>query len=200
MKTARALSALVNSQDDDGAVMGNWSEDFSGGTAPTKWAGSVEILQQYYEKRRPVKFGQCWVFAGTLSTGKQYIIIFLSNSILCISLYNFLVARAIGIPSRIITCYSCAHDTQASLTVDYFVDEDGKILEELNQDSVWNYHVWNEVWMNRPDLSSEGLKYDGWQAVDSTPQEMSDGIYRCGPSPVEAVKYGEVLRPYGIFT
>lgn len=75
---------------------------------------------------------------------------------------NFSVARAIGIPSRIITCYSCAHDTQASLTVDYFVDKDGKILEELNQDSVWNYHVWNEVWMDRPDLSSDGLKYNGW--------------------------------------
>lgn len=25
---------------------------------------------------------------------------------------------------------------------------------------------------------------------------MSDGIYRCGPSPIEAVKYGEVLRSY----
>lgn len=110
--------------------------------------------------------------------------------------FSFSVARAIGIPSRIITCYSCAHDTQASLTVDYFVDENGKILEELNADSVWNYHVWNELWMARPDLSNDGLKYDGWQAVDATPQEMSDGIYRCGPSPVEAVKYGEVLRPY----
>lgn len=71
VKIARALSALVNSQDDDGAVMGNWSEDFSGGTAPTKWVGSVEILQQYYEKRRPVKFGQCWIFAGTLATSKH---------------------------------------------------------------------------------------------------------------------------------
>lgn len=41
-------------------------------------AGSVEILQQYYEKRRPVKFGQCWVFAGTLSTGMLVILILFS--------------------------------------------------------------------------------------------------------------------------
>ncbi|XP_031617392.1 annulin isoform X1 [Contarinia nasturtii] len=174
VRIARALSAIVNSQDDDGAVMGNWTEDFSGGTAPTKWVGSVEILQQYYERRKPVRYGQCWIFAGTLTT----------------------IARAIGIPSRIITTYSCAHDTQASLTVDYFVDENGKILEELNADSIWNYHVWNELWMDRPDLTNGSLTYNGWQAVDSTPQEMSDGIYRCGPSPVKAVKYGEVLRPY----
>lgn len=64
-----------------------------------------------------------------------------------------------------------------------------------------NFHthinlVRNELWMERPDLASNALTYNGWQAVDSTPQEMSDGIYRCGPAPVKAVKYGEVLRPY----
>lgn len=76
------------------------------------------------------------------------------------------------------------------------MDEHGKLLEELNSDSIWNYHVWNELWMERPDLTNNALTYNGWQAVDSTPQEMSDGIYRCGPAPVRAVKYGEVLRPY----
>lgn len=57
----------------------------------------------------------------------------------------FLVCRAIGIPSRVITTYASAHDTQSSLTVDYFVDDKGSVMEELIVDSVWNYHVWNEV-------------------------------------------------------
>lgn len=107
------------------------------------------------------------------------------------------VARAVGIPSRIVSNYSSAHDTQASLTVDYFVDDEGKSLEYLNSDSIWNYHVWNEVWMKRPDLGY-GLSgnYDGWQAVDATPQEMSDNMYRCGPASVHAVKMGEVQKPY----
>lgn len=71
VRISRALSALVNSSDDDdGAIVGNWGEDFSSGTAPTKWVGSVEILQQYYRKRKPVKYGQCWTFAGTLTTSK----------------------------------------------------------------------------------------------------------------------------------
>ncbi|XP_037037694.1 annulin isoform X2 [Bradysia coprophila] len=171
IKISRALSAAVNSPDDDGAVLGNWSEDFSGGTPPTKWIGSVAILQEYYKKRKPVKFGQCWVFSGVLTT----------------------IARTLGIPSRIITNYSSAHDTQGSLTVDYFVDAEGKVLEEMNSDSIWNYHVWNEVWMDRPDI---GVEYGGWQAIDSTPQEMSDDMYRCGPASVLAVKLGEILRPY----
>lgn len=70
VKVSRAISAAVNSPDDSGCVLGNWSEDFSGGTAPTKWAGSVDIMQKYWEKKRPVKYGQCWVFGGVLSTGE----------------------------------------------------------------------------------------------------------------------------------
>lgn len=35
-----------------------------------------------------------------------------------------------------------------------------------------NFHVWNDVWMKRRDLPSG---FDGWQAIDSTPQEQSQG-------------------------
>lgn len=34
------------------------------------------------------------------------------------------------------------------------------------------------------------------QPSDATPQEPSDGLYRCGPTAVEAVKQGEVDKPY----
>ncbi len=36
-----------------------------------------------------------------------------------------------------------------------------------------NYHCWNEVYMKRLDLPE---RYSGWQVVDSTPQETSDGM------------------------
>lgn len=35
-----------------------------------------------------------------------------------------------------------------------------------------NYHCWNEVFMKRIDLPKV---YGGWQVVDATPQETSDG-------------------------
>ncbi|XP_066587609.1 annulin isoform X2 [Prorops nasuta] len=168
---SRILSAAVNSPDDYGVVMGNWSNDFGGGTPPTKWLGSQKILQEYYRTRKPVKYGQCWVFAGVLAT----------------------ICRTLGLPCRVITNYSSAHDTQNSLTVDYFVDNEGRIMEELNSDSIWNFHVWNEVWMKRLDLSSD---CDGWQMIDSTPQELSEDAYRCGPASIAAVKKAQVLRPY----
>lgn len=73
------------------------------------------------------------------------------------------------------------------------MDEAGNILEELNSDSVWNFHVWNEAWMKRLDL---GPEYDGWQAIDATPQQLSEDIFRCGPASVSAVKSGEILKHY----
>ena len=50
-----------------------------------------------------------------------------------------------------------------------------------------NFHVWNEAWMARPDLPKG---YGGWQAVDSTPQEVSLGLYQTGPAPLAAIKKG----------
>lgn len=59
----------LNSQDDKGVMVGNWSGDYSGGTAPTAWTGSPEILLKYVNKGyEPVRFAQCWVFAGVMNT------------------------------------------------------------------------------------------------------------------------------------
>ncbi|XP_013182952.2 annulin isoform X1 [Amyelois transitella] len=174
IRTVRALSAAVNVQDDNGVLFGNWAKDlsdYSGGTHPLKWVGSLMILQKYYEKKKPVKYAQCWVYAGVLTT----------------------VCRALGIPCRPVTGFDAAHDSQGSLTIDIIKDEEGNTLEEFTRDSVWNYHVWNEVWMERPDLGSD---YGGWQAIDATPQETSEDMYRCGPSSLRAVRDGELQRPY----
>lgn len=70
IKVGRHIAAVVNSKDDKGIVEGNWSEDFSSGTEPTAWHGSQAILQQFYQTKRPVKFGQCWIFSGVTCTGE----------------------------------------------------------------------------------------------------------------------------------
>lgn len=50
-----------------------------------------------------------------------------------------------------------------------------------------------QVWMDRPDLGNE---YGGWQAIDATPQETSEDVFRCGPASLRAVREGELQRPY----
>merc|ERR1719334_2255987 len=130
----------------------------------------MAILEQYWETKRPVKYGQCWVFSGLCTT----------------------VARALGIPARTLTNFASAHDTDGSITIDVECDKYGEPLDD-NHDSIWNFHVWNEAWMARPDLPHG---FGGWQAFDATPQETSEGIYCCGPCSVAAIKQGEVNLPY----
>ena len=64
----------VNVNDSDGGcLVGKWSgndEDYADGVMPTSWSGSEAILKQYLDTRRPVKYGQCWVFGGTLTTSE----------------------------------------------------------------------------------------------------------------------------------
>lgn len=167
IKVSRVGSAMVNAKDDEGVLVGSWDNVYAYGIPPSAWTGSVDILLEYRSSETPVRYGQCWVFAGVFNT--------------------FL--RCLGIPARVITNYFSAHDNDANLQMDIFLEEDGSVSSKLTKDSVWNYHCWNEAWMTRPDLP---VGFGGWQAVDSTPQENSDGMYRCGPASVQAVKHGHV--------
>ncbi|XP_051826693.1 coagulation factor XIII A chain [Antechinus flavipes] len=167
VKVSRVASAMINAKDDQGVIVGSWDNIYAYGVAPSAWTGSVDILLEYQSSGNPVQYGQCWVFAGVLNT----------------------FFRCLGIPARIVTNFFSAHDNNANLQMDIFLDEDGKINPKLTKDSVWNYHCWNEAWMTRPDLP---VGFGGWQVVDSTPQENSDGMYRCGPASVQAIKHGHV--------
>uniref|UniRef100_A0AAZ3SUW2 Coagulation factor XIII A chain n=1 Tax=Oncorhynchus tshawytscha TaxID=74940 RepID=A0AAZ3SUW2_ONCTS len=169
VKVCRIGSAMMNSQDDRGVLVGNWSDDYSLGTAPTFWLGSDQILLQYVNKG-PVSFAQCWVYAGTFNT--------------------FL--RCLGIPARVITNFNSAHDNTGNIVTDLVFNSVGNQLElneRLTRDSIWNYHCWNEAYLSRLDLPAD-QNFGGWQVVDSTPQETSDGYYRCGPCSVKAIKEG----------
>ncbi|CAL4062405.1 unnamed protein product [Meganyctiphanes norvegica] len=178
VQVVRAISAGVNHQDDDGILVGNWTDDFSKGVEPWVWTGSVRILEEYRNSGyQPVKYGQCWVFSALTVT----------------------ICRALGIPCRSVTNYESAHDTNNSLTIDNFFDADGNHIaggpDGDNKDSIWNFHVWNDVWMTRPDLPPG---YGGWQAIDSTPQEESANKMQCGPASLVAIRRGDIGFNYDV--
>jgi len=174
----RALSALCNSNDDDGILKGNWSGDFDGGTAPFKWTGSDQIMRIYSDKLlqpqikdRSVEYGQCWVFAGILLT----------------------LFRSAGMCSRIVTNFGSGKNLNP---------RQDDIIDWASDDSVWNFHVWNEAWFCRTDMP--GLyKSAGFQVLDSTPQIVStNSLYCCGPTPVRLLKDTDIRitrKDYNIF-
>lgn len=70
MKLTRVISRIVNSNDDAGVLVGRWDGQYEDGTAPSEWTGSVDILAQYLETQQEVPYGQCWVFAGVVTTSE----------------------------------------------------------------------------------------------------------------------------------
>ncbi|NWV10819.1 EPB42 protein, partial [Ptilonorhynchus violaceus] len=147
---------------------------YCNGIPPSKWLGSSPILRQWIaSKFQPVRYGQCWVFAAVLCS----------------------VLRCLGIPTRVVTGFTWAHNTKSSLSVDEYYDEDGTLLTQDKSACVWTFHVWNECWMARTDLPPE---YSGWQALDATCQEKSKGPSFCGPAPVHAIKEGDTQVDYDV--
>ncbi|KAM7283209.1 hemocyte protein-glutamine gamma-glutamyltransferase-like [Ixodes scapularis] len=172
VKLSRHIAALVDSRDENGVLVGSWSNDYGDGVSPTTWTSSTTILEQYMNTGgAPVKYGQCWVYSGLVTT-------------LC---------RALGIPCRSITNFSSAHDTDGNLLIERFFDENDNPIFGKTEDSIWNFHLWNELWMQRPDLPGG---YGGWQVIDATPQTISDGLFRVGPCPVAAVYNGHLEVNY----
>uniref|UniRef100_A0A3P9DJP5 Transglutaminase 2, like n=1 Tax=Maylandia zebra TaxID=106582 RepID=A0A3P9DJP5_9CICH len=150
---SRIITAMVNSNDDRGVLTGRWTEPYSDGVAPYRWTGSAPILRQWSKAGvRAVKYGQCWVFAAVACT----------------------VLRCLGIPTRLITNFSSAHDVDGNLSIDFLLDEN------LDTFSV---------------LTVLGISTVGW-ILDPTPQELSDGtvltVFCCGPCPVTAVREGNL--------
>ncbi|NXX56782.1 EPB42 protein, partial [Scopus umbretta] len=170
----RTVAATLSSDEFRGILTECSTAQNYNGTPLSKWLGSSPILRQWVASQcKPVRYRQCWVLAAVVCS----------------------VLRCLGIPTRVVTGFTWAHNTNSSLSVDECYDEDGTLLTEDKSARVWTFHVWNECWMARADLLPE---YSGWQALDATCQEKIKGPSFCGPAPVQAIKEGETEVDYDV--
>lgn len=159
---ARALSRLIASN----VLYGRWSGDYDDGVEPGVWVGSEEILRRWLQSGQRVRYAQCWVFAGVLTT----------------------MLRASGIPARTVTNYNSHHDRGLTSNGRAVLRQYDNIIQ--TDEDTWNFHVWSEAWLARPDLGQG--EPEEWNAVDATPQEPSPLApgqpYRAGPAYVPYIQ------------
>lgn len=147
LHTDSGLFEQINSNDDCGVLQGNWSENYSNGVNPSEWTGSGSILKQWAKSGfRPVKYGQCWVFAAVMCTGTEYCMpsmLMRKISNVCfwgenasLKTVSSLVMRVLGIPTRVVTNYNSAHDTNGNLVIEEYYTEKGEKLPRI-RDSIW---------------------------------------------------------------
>jgi transglutaminase-like putative cysteine protease len=162
---ARALTRLTGDpRTSDRVLEGRWTGEYADGVDPKFWRGSDLILEKWLAEKLPVRYGQCWVFAALLTT----------------------LLRSIGIPSRTVTNYESHHDRGV------LGPRKERQYDQIQQrdESVWNFHVWTEAWLERQDL---GQPFD-WNVVDATPQEPSPlaagNHFQTGPAYLPYIKAG----------
>ena len=121
---SRELAAFITADEEDadnkkkGVLQSCLNGNYSNGKHPSFWNGSGSILQEFHQSEgKPVKYGQCWVFSGVLLT----------------------VQRVLGLPSRSVTNFNSARDTNRNRTVDMYYNSVGENLNYLSSksESIW---------------------------------------------------------------
>lgn len=205
---------------------GRWNMNFENGFPPTHWLNSYEICFQRLHSNCPIKYAQCWVFAECLTSFCRFLgirarSVYVNNSQIDISLN-----RGIDIFGNTFFDKSSSSENNMFLyfVKDNYISSTEKtnninsrnLLQqnefaqkgenELNSlekyvrkgDSFWNFHVWTEIFIERPDLYYPYNKAS-WNFIDPSPNTNitnSLNLQFYGPIPVASVRRGDFIYSF----
>lgn len=154
-----------------GLLDARWGIEFLDGNNPMSWNSPTEIFAEWIKNKRPVKYGQCWIFAECLTTIFRFLglptrTIFAENSHINTSLNG-------GI-DMMLDCESMKSSNNPNEEYYFRIDNiSNNINSKANpiedcilyngEDSIWNIHYWNEIYI--PDKNNNF----SWYCIDSTP-------------------------------
>jgi len=158
----RYANRSVWAGDEDALLEGNWGIfPFTEKDAPELWTSVTDILNKWQKTRKPVQYGQCWVFGAVLNS----------------------MVRAIGVGGRQVTAFGSFADASNRRGPDHRLHHVADTFYDINGTTIytespaWNFHSWADVWLNR-----DQDKYSGWHTLDGTPPG------KIGPASVKATR------------
>lgn len=191
----RYVTAMSDaSNNENGILYGRWDGKYKDGEHPSTWKSVTEIMNKRLLTNKPVKYGQCWIFAEVLTAMFRFLGI-PSRSIYAINSHiDCGMDKGIDMIDTITkgsTLYYCHTnisnlfkeslnnnlelDIEGDLSIqkgslfgDDPLSNDQKIdIHEIvkNGDRAWNFHVWSEVYVCRYDLNN----VCDWQVCDPCP-------------------------------
>lgn len=181
-------------------INGRWDGNYSDGRDPIEWTHTSEIFREWLIHKKPIRYGQCWVFSECMTCAMRFL----------------------NIPSRTIYAENSHINPSLTCNIDFFEEEPltksetrttsrglyRKIPNMDNflsfqdksepwekcsfydcDDSIWNVHYWNEIY-----IPNDNDKFS-WECIDITPsvvslEEPKSGYKILGPCKVNSLVTG----------
>lgn len=196
------MSSFSSENSETALIEGKWGGIYRGGKDPVEWTHTGEIFKEWSLTKRPVKYGQCWIFSECLTC----------------------VMRFLNVPARTIYAENSHINPSLTSSIDFFeelpltksdstknsnlfrkipnmqsflsLDNKSEPWEKCSfydcDDSVWNIHYWNEFYI--PENKPGSIKFD-WECADITPavvsqEEPKSGNKILGPCQVSSLITG----------
>lgn len=206
-KVVKYITSIADqSNDENGILHGRWDGKYDDATHPISWKSVGEIVNQRIETGKPVKYGQCWVFSEVLTAIFRFLgiparTVFSQNAHVDVGKdrgIDFLnvVLKGEITEYRIRTIDFINNEIEGDLCPEdvFKGDADEEDITNLVKkgDRYWNFHLWCEVWCERPDLLPPYDNED-WQVCDPSPVmdiKNNDGKSFFGPCPVTSIRDG----------
>lgn len=194
------------SSDDDALIKGKWGGNYLGGKEPSSWKSTSHIFREWGKTKKPVKYGQCWVFSECFTCVMRFLnissrTIYAENSHINISLNGSIDFSEDALPSKSIF-YNKLFKKLDNMSdfLDDTEENKGSVDDEISKcsiynsdDTFWNIHYWNEIYIPR-NIEDEMIY--SWECLDVTPSIISkDEPYKgkkiLGPCKILNIKNGE---------
>lgn len=196
----KIMSRFSSENSNESLIEGKWNGNYSDGTPPVNWEYTAQIYRTRMKTGEPIKYGQCWIFAECMTAALRFMgiptrTIYAKNSHINISLNFAIDLYGYSNYDKSVDQFQDLRYFKKIENMQNFLDSSFKDDEAdlssqvlIRDDSFWNFHYWNEIYVERNGIFS-------WQCLDVSPvissmEEPYSGNKILGPCPVDNIKNG----------